>query len=96
MYVIMTLIIHHSQYGFIAGRDISHNILNVQLAIEFAKETNQEMVMLQLDLEKTYDHVDWSFVYQLMHHMGNGNHMSKLIYTLVETFVSHVMLNGGE
>ncbi len=92
---VLPIIIHHSQYGFIVGRDILHNILNVQLAIEFAKETNQEMVMLQLDLEKAYDNVDWSFVCQLMHQMGFGNRMSRLIYTLGEASVSHVMLNGG-
>ena len=67
----------------------------MQLAIEFAKETNQEMAMLQLDLEKAYDNVDWSFVCQLMHQMGLGNRMSRLIYTLGEASESHVMLNGG-
>jgi hypothetical protein len=50
LWKVLPLIIHHSQYGFIAGRDILHNILNVQLAVEFAKEINQEMVMFQLDL----------------------------------------------
>ena len=34
------------------------NILNVQLAIEFAKATNPDMVMLQLELEKAYDNVN--------------------------------------
>ena len=30
-----------------------------------------------------------------MSHMGFGNRMSKLIYTVGEGFVSHVMFNGG-
>ena len=45
------------QYGFIAGRDIMHNILNVQMAMDFAKESKQQIVMIQLDIEKAYDHV---------------------------------------
>ena len=29
------------QYGFIAGRDIIHNILNVKMATDYAKESKQ-------------------------------------------------------
>ena len=46
---------HNSQYGFLAKRDISHNILNVQMTIDYAKESKQELVLLQLDIEKAYD-----------------------------------------
>ena len=56
---------------FLAKRDLLHNILNVQMATDFAMETKQEIVMLQLDLEK-----------QVMHRVGFGDHMSNLIYTL--------------
>ena len=41
--------------------NILHNVLNVQMAIDYARNTHQEMIMVQLDLEKTYDHVNWSF-----------------------------------
>ena len=37
-------IIHNSQYGFFAKRDILHNILNVQMAFDYAKESKQELV----------------------------------------------------
>ena len=43
-------------------------------------------MLLQLDIEKAY---------QLMSHMGFGDRTSKLIYTLGEGSVSHVMFNGG-
>ena len=46
-------IIHPSQYGFIAGRKILHNVLNVQMATDYTQQTHQEMVMVQLDLEKS-------------------------------------------
>ena len=51
--------------------------------------------MVQLDLEKAYDHVNWSFVYGLMHTMGFGPRMSRLIFLLGQDAVSQVMLNGG-
>ena len=45
-------LIYPSQYGFITCRNILHNVLNVQMAIDYARHTHQEMVMVQLDLEK--------------------------------------------
>ena len=92
---VLPSIIHPMQYGFIAGRDILHNILNVQMAVDYAKESRQEIVMIQLDIEKAYDHVSWSFVAQLMSHMGFGTRMSRLTFMLGLGAVSHVMLNGG-
>ena len=50
---------------------------------------------MQLDLEKAYDHVNWSFVSGLMHTMVFGPRMSRLIYLLGQDAVSRVMLNGG-
>ena len=51
--------------------------------------------MVQLDFEKAYDHVNWSFVSRLMHTMGFGPRMSHLIFLLGHVVVSRVILNGG-
>ena len=51
--------------------------------------------MIQLDIEKAYDHVNWSFLAQLMSEMGFGTRMSRLSFMLGLGAVSHVMLNGG-
>ncbi|MCO5602437.1 hypothetical protein L7F22_056569 [Adiantum nelumboides] len=84
-----------AQYGFIKGRNILHNILNVQMGIDYAKKTKQEVVMVQLDLEKAFDHVSWSFLGELMHSMGFGPRMSRLIYTFSLGSQSRIMMNGG-
>ena len=46
--------------------------------------------MVQLDLEKSYDHVNWSFVSGLMHTMGSEPRMSHLIFLLGQDVVSRV------
>ena len=51
--------------------------------------------MVQLDLEKAYDHVNWSIVFGLMLTIGFGPRMSCLIFLLGQDVVSRVMLNGG-
>ena len=54
---VLSSVVHPMQYGFIEGRDIMHNILNVQMAVDYAKESKQQILMIQLDIEKAYDHV---------------------------------------
>ena len=51
-------------------------------------------MLLQLNLEKAHDNVDRSFINQLTSHMGFGDCMSKLMYTLGEGLVLNVMFNG--
>ena len=35
-------LIHPAQYGFIASRNILHNVLNVQMPMDYARNTHQE------------------------------------------------------
>ena len=86
--------IHPSQYGFIAGKNILHNVLNVQMATNYARHTHKEMIMVQLDLEKTYDRVNWSFL-SGVYKMGFGPRMCRLIFLIGQNATSRVMLNGG-
>ena len=71
-----------------AGRNTLHNVLNVQMALDYARHTHQELFMVQLDVDKAYDHVNWSFVSRLMHTMGFGPRMSRLIFLLGQDAVS--------
>ena len=49
---VLSSVVHPMQYGFIKGRDILHNILNVQMAVDYAKESRQQIVtMIQLDID---------------------------------------------
>ena len=44
LHKVLPSIIHNSQYGFLAKTYILHNILNVQMAIDYAKEFKQALV----------------------------------------------------
>ena len=52
-----------------------HNVLNVQMAMDYVQYTHQELIVVQLDMEKSYDYVNWFFVSRLMHPMGFGPYM---------------------
>ena len=51
------------------------------MATNYAQHTHQEMVMVQLDLEKENDdHVNWSFLSGVMYNMGFGPLMCRRIF----------------
>ena len=52
------------------------------------------MITVQLDFEKAYDPVNWSFLTCMMYNMGFGPHMCQLIFLLWQNATSCVMLNG--
>ena len=55
-----------THHGFIVGRYILHNVLNVQIATDYSRNA--------------YDHVNWSFVSGLMDTMGFGRRIASYIY----------------
>ena len=45
------------------------------MATYYATECKQELVLLQLDIEKACSNVDQSFINQLMAHLGFGDQL---------------------
>ena len=64
------------------------------MAMDYAYHTCPTIDYGQLDLERAYDNVNWSFASMLIHRMGFGPHMSRIIFLLGQDAVSRVMLNG--
>ena len=65
------------------------------MAMYYARNSHQELIMMQSDLEKAYNYVNWSFVSGLMHTMGIGPCVSCLIFLLGQDALSQVMLMGS-
>lgn len=59
---VMPSTIFKVQGAFLAGRQILDQVLIANEAIEDVRQRKKEGVVLQLDFEKTYDHVDWDFL----------------------------------
>ena len=55
-------IVSPHQHGFIKGRSIYDNILAAMVGMEYAQFKIQECILPQLDLDKAYDRISWSFI----------------------------------
>ena len=66
-------LIHPDQSGFIKGRQTHDNIRRVVHLIEKAHKKAIPSVLLTLDAEKTFDRVDWPFLFATLQQFGFGN-----------------------
>ena len=61
---------HPHQYGFVPRWQIYDNIANDMTTIQYAKYTEQDVLILQVDIAKAFDTVQWDFIAQTMTWMG--------------------------
>nr|GEU74582.1 RNA-directed DNA polymerase, eukaryota, reverse transcriptase zinc-binding domain protein [Tanacetum cinerariifolium] len=90
-------LVNESQSAFIAGRQITDNIL---LAQELFKgyNTKQKLkrVIFKIDLQKAYDTIDWSFFKVILEQFGFPGKMVNWIMVCVSTTKFSININGGK
>lgn len=60
------------------------NLANAFVGIEYAKYTKQDVLIMQVDIEKVFDTVQCDFIVQTMEHLGFGAKMRNAVYFLCE------------
>jgi hypothetical protein len=68
--VVLPLMIRPNQMGFVEGRNILDNNFLTQEALDWAKENGQDLVLLLLDFEKTFDKIEWGFLFPALSKLG--------------------------
>jgi hypothetical protein len=90
-------IISPSQSAFVPGRLITDNVL---LAYEMThhirnkRNGNVVLAAIKLDMSKTYDRVEWSFLERMMRRLGFAEDWVSLIMKCVSTVRYRVRING--
>ena len=66
---------HPHQYAFLKGRYIHDGILALHEIVHEVKLRRQRGEFLKLDFQKAYDHLDWSFLRQVLIRRGFDDRM---------------------
>ena len=94
--VLHSIITEH-QSAFIKGRLISDNILVAFETLHCMQKQNSNThsyMALKLDMSKAYDHVEWSFLEELMRKMGFNERWINLMMMCLKSVTYSVLVNG--
>lgn len=85
-----------SQQAFIEGRRISDNIIIAQeIAHSFSlKSWKHNAFMLKIDLAKTFDRLEWSFIVSPLSRKGLHGHFISLVHACISSPTFSVVING--
>ena len=71
--LVMGEVISDSQQTFIQGRQILDVVLIISEALDSRLKDNTSGLLLKMDIEKAFDHVNWDFLMVVMFKMGFGH-----------------------
>ncbi len=95
---VISSVIHIDQTGFIKGRHSSENTRRLFNLINFYKNNTSPkkppFINATLDAEKTFDRVDWSFLFISLNHFGFQSYFTNWIKTLYNSPTASVITNG--
>lgn len=87
-------LIHSNQVGYVQNRKITDNIRTAIDIMETLKEDNLSGILINIDFEKAFDSIDWTFLKFVLHKFNFGNSLTKWIQTFY-TNISSCTINNG-
>ena len=84
-----------TQTSFIKGRYILENLITSWEAMEWAKTSNQEVVMLLVDFEKAYDRVEWDFFIKMLRDFGFPPNFCSYVKVFLVDASTLIEVNGA-
>ena len=91
---VMASIVHPDQTCSVPGRSITSNVTMLCDVLDYTNRTNESGILVSLDHEKAFDHVNHSFLFKLLSHLGFGACLIKWVSTLYSGANMKIILYG--
>jgi len=79
----------------VEGRSILDNAFMAQEALEWAEESNKDLVLLLLDFEKTFDIIEWGFLFTALAKLGFNDTWVHWVKSFYQAASSAIKVNGA-
>jgi hypothetical protein len=90
----MAKLVKLNQSAFIRGRAIHDNFRMVQASAKLLHACRHACILLKVDIAKAFDTVNWTFLLELLHHLGFSRRWNNWISILLSTTIMKILLNG--
>jgi hypothetical protein len=87
-------VVSNNQSAFIKRRSLHDNFILVRQVARKINRSKRPGVLLKLDLARAFDSISWSFLFEVLRHMGFGDRFLKWIALLLYTANTKVIVNG--
>jgi hypothetical protein len=87
-------VVSNNQSAFIKKRSLHDNFVLVRQVARKINRSKRSGVLLKLDLARAFDSISWSFLFEVLRHMGFGDRFLKWIALLLYTANTKVLVNG--
>lgn len=91
---VMVKIISASQSAFVKGRQITDGIFIVNECVDGFKKRKKSGLVCKIDLDKTYDRVDWEFLIWVLKKKDFGDKWIKWVTGCLDHPHFSILLNG--
>jgi len=92
---VLPSIIDVNQSAFLSGRGLLDNILVANETVDYLKKEKKSGVIVKVNFEKTYDSVDWKFLYYMLGRLGFNCKWVKWVKVCMESATISVLVNGS-
>ena len=91
---VLDKVVSVDQNAFVRGRQILDASLIANEVIDFWHKRKEKGLICKLDIEKTYDSINWNFLMKVLHKMGFGARWMEWIWWCISTANFSVLVNG--
>jgi len=92
---LLPTLVSKEQTGYVEGRQILNNIIEAHEVVHSLKTNKQAGMIIQLDIEKSYDKLSWSSIRDVLKAYGFDHNWIRWVMALVTTISFSILLNGS-
>lgn len=91
---VLPYLIHEDQFGYMKGRNISNDILDLMSLINFCETEKQQAILISVDFQKAYDSLQHNSLREILKAYGFGEVFIEMIMLCYKDVRTAVMNNN--